>query len=109
MTTLPPSPTIVTAVPVSRPRAGGNRAPPPGVQEGGVWGRGKHYGPKSGGITATLCIVGIFFWPACICALVPACAPCDEMDIYKVGNRFYNAGGTYLGSRENIREFVVSN
>lgn len=98
---------VAKAVPVATTAATTGRQSPPGVQEGGVWGRGKYFGPKSGGIMTTFCVAGLFVWPACICALIPTCAPCDERELYKVGNKFYDANGKYLGTRETIREFLV--
>lgn len=100
---------IVTGVPVNaaasvepyRPTA----LPPPGVDAGGIWGQGRYVGPKSASMLTTLFIIGLFFLPACLCALVPIIAPFDERFIYRLGGKFYSAEGECLGGRERIREF----
>ena len=98
--------TPVAVAPVAvTPATGQDSVVPPGLPAGGVWGISKYYGSKSKGCTVTCCVVGLFFLPACICAMCPFLRPLDERELYKVGGKFYTADGKLVGSRETIRGF----
>lgn len=58
--------------------------PPPGVSDGGIWGKHKYIG-------AMTCVGCLFVG----CLIF--CCPCDEKDAYKVDGKIYDAGGELLG------------
>ena len=53
-------------------------SPPPGIEEGGIWGTNKYIGTTTQGAACLGCLcLGV---PGCIAL----CFPCDERDAYKV-------------------------
>jgi len=90
---------VVGAPATSKPKPAGSGAvapsgvvPPPGVGEGGQWGKNKYVGEQ----TQMLMCVG------CLCFGLPGlcvyCCAQDERDAYKLGNALYDASGKRVGT-----------
>ena len=56
--------------------------PPPGVKDGGVWGRVKYAGDSTNMMCLVLCLLGGIFTGFGTCAYL---CPVDEKDGYKLG------------------------
>lgn len=67
-----------------------SRPPPPGVAEGGIWGKSSVVGEKT--VVASLCISNFFL----IC-------PIDEQDAYLHKGWVYDAAGRKLGIVETTK------
>eukprot|EP00980_Cylindrotheca_fusiformis_P000542 scaffold133_cov115-Cylindrotheca_fusiformis.AAC.2 len=74
---------------------------PPGVADGGIWGKNKYVGEETKMI---MCL-------GCLCCGLPALCvalwPQDERDAYMLGNKLYDASGQYLGIAAN-EKFIPS-
>ena len=82
-------------IPVARATpTNGERPPPPGCSEGGVWAQQKYPGP----VSAVSCVICC----CCVPVLAPlvVCFPCDERDVYIVDRKVYLADGQFFGRAE---------
>lgn len=93
----PPTRTVTSTI--IPPASAITSHPPPGVADGGVWGKTNDAGANTWLICALLCLVGGPF----VCFGAPAfCCPCDEKDVYRVNGKVYSAAGKYLGTTKKI-------
>mmetsp|Transcript_25070 Transcript_25070/g.29015 ORF Transcript_25070/g.29015 Transcript_25070/m.29015 type:complete len:234 (+) Transcript_25070:78-779(+) len=70
--------------------------PPPGVEDGGTWGKNPYIGNKTKFVTCLGCLC---FGLLALCVLF---CPQDERDVYCVDDKLYNASGKYLGEIDDL-------
>ena len=71
-------------------------SPPPGIEEGGIWGTNKYIGTTTQGAACLGCLcLGV---PGCLAL----CFPCDERDAYKVKGKVRQGGS--LSTRRSLVE-----
>merc|ERR1719159_1399057 len=94
--TAPVSTTTTYTIPAATPAATSTSNPPPGVKDGGIWGKVNYIGDRTMMATCFGCLC------FCIPGLLVLLCPIDKKDAYKVDGKIYDAAGGYLGSAGNM-------
>eukprot|EP00980_Cylindrotheca_fusiformis_P001476 scaffold345_cov134-Cylindrotheca_fusiformis.AAC.87 len=93
--------TVVGQPYVDTPALKSSSNAPPGVADGGIWGKNRYVGEQT---QMLMCL-------ACLCCGIPGLCvgfcPQDERDAYRLGSRIYDAGGMVLGDIPKVN-FVPS-
>lgn len=83
--------------------ATGHAHAPPGVGEGGQWGKNNYIGSKT---QAAACVGCLCFCLPGLCVLL---CPMDERDAYKHEGKVYDASGHVIGPAGNTKFIPVAN